>query len=288
MAAFIDMTGQRFGRWTVVERDETRKRKWLCRCECGTEKPVDGASLRSGASASCGGCGSPPCSKDDCDEPVHAQGLCNTHYRRQQRHGDADRTRQPHRAQSVKEAGLAEARAQMARWPETERTCNKCGETKSITEFAKGDRGHLRKTCKHCKAEQHHQWRAQNPEHVKEWHRRYGQTPERQEAHRTRSRHAYLNDPEPHRGRRRQSRYGITAEQYDAMLAAQGGVCAICGEVCKSGRSLAVDHDHVTGEVRGLLCGTCNRGIGYLKDDATLLKAALHYVMAHRDAARHT
>ena len=55
-------------------------------------------------------------------------------------------------------------------------------------------------------------------------------------------------------------RYGITAEQYDAMLAAQEGRCALCGR--RPGRvRLALDHDHATGEARGLLCSTCNREV---------------------------
>jgi hypothetical protein len=50
-------------------------------------------------------------------------------------------------------------------------------------------------------------------------------------------------------------------EIYEATLAAQGGGCAICGESCPTGRVLAVDHDHVTGAVRGLLCAPCNWGL---------------------------
>ena len=64
------------------------------------------------------------------------------------------------------------------------------------------------------------------------------------------------------------SRFNISKEQYDEMLMAQDGLCAVCREreafVEKSGKiqDLAVDHDHQTGEVRGLLCVGCNRGIG--------------------------
>lgn len=50
--ALIDMTGQRFGRWTVLEH--AGGTRWLCRCDCGTEKPVSGDTLRSGRSKSCG------------------------------------------------------------------------------------------------------------------------------------------------------------------------------------------------------------------------------------------
>src|SRR5436305_10303350 len=64
--------------------------------------------------------------------------------------------------------------------------------------------------------------------------------------------------------------YGVTAEWYEAKLAEQNGVCAICGKPEKmviKGKAvrLAVDHDEQTGRVRGLLCTACNRGIGMLK-----------------------
>ena len=73
-------------------------------------------------------------------------------------------------------------------------------------------------------------------------------------------------------------RFGITREQYDEILEAQGGVCAICKEVCNSGRRLAVDHDHETGEVRGLLCGNCNTAIGKFHDNTDYLRAAIAYL----------
>ena len=77
--------------------------------------------------------------------------------------------------------------------------------------------------------------------------------------------------------------YGITVEDYEAMHAAQGGVCAICGSESnyyKAGAlcALAVDHDHETGKVRGLLCNHCNRAIGMLKDDADVIERAASYV----------
>lgn len=74
------------------------------------------------------------------------------------------------------------------------------------------------------------------------------------------------------------NRYGLTVEQYEEMHARQGGVCAICGEECSSGRSLAVDHDHKTGLVRGLLCTRCNWGLGHFLDDVVRLKAAIAYL----------
>lgn len=75
-------------------------------------------------------------------------------------------------------------------------------------------------------------------------------------------------------------KFGITLEEYEELFDTQGGVCFICGQPCSSGRSLAVDHDHSTGKVRGLLCGACNTGIGKLQDDPELLRKAAEYLEA--------
>ena len=186
---------------------------------------------------------------------------------------------------SEREQRLAEERERLERYPETERTCRKCELTKPIDQFSKGDGGNLRKVCKDCKAEQHRQWRARNTEHVQEWHRDYNKTPDRKKALQDRSRRRY------HEQQQRESRYerrlikayNLTRAAYDAKLAEQNGGCAICGNQCKTGRTLAVDHCHVTGQVRGLLCANCNRGIGWLQDDQTLIRAALEYVMKWDD-----
>lgn len=87
----------------------------------------------------------------------------------------------------------------------------------------------------------------------------------------------------------RLARFGITPEQYEEMLDAQGRVCAICSRPEKvidprNGRikALAVDHDHDSGAVRGLLCQNCNKGIGNLGDDPERLMAAAAYLIAAR------
>lgn len=82
-------------------------------------------------------------------------------------------------------------------------------------------------------------------------------------------------------GGRRQSTvavYGISLERYNEILAQQGGVCAICKETCPTGRALAVDHSHSTGEVRGLLCTKCNPMLGFARDDVAVLEAAIAYL----------
>lgn len=72
--------------------------------------------------------------------------------------------------------------------------------------------------------------------------------------------------------------YGLDVEAYEALLVLQGGRCAICGDPEKDDWDLAVDHDHRTGVVRGLLCRRCNVGIGLLRDDAGVLASAADYV----------
>lgn len=75
--------------------------------------------------------------------------------------------------------------------------------------------------------------------------------------------------------------YGLTLDTYEAMLDAQNGVCKICFRGNKDGRALAVDHNHATGKVRGLLCDRCNRGIGFLRDCAENLARAAAYLVAN-------
>lgn len=86
----------------------------------------------------------------------------------------------------------------------------------------------------------------------------------------------------------RKSRIGIEPHEYDQLLEDQGGVCAICKEKCTTKtqkgvqKSLAADHDHVTGATRGLLCSKCNTAIGLLGDDPAVIAAALAYLSSHK------
>lgn len=78
----------------------------------------------------------------------------------------------------------------------------------------------------------------------------------------------------------RERLYGLSREQYAEMLVEQSSVCALCGK--DSGdRALAVDHDHTSGSIRGLLCSTCNTGLGAFRDDPALLRRAINYLEAH-------
>lgn len=77
-------------------------------------------------------------------------------------------------------------------------------------------------------------------------------------------------------------KYGIGLDSYERLLKIQDGRCAICGDT-ENGRALAVDHDHVTGKVRGLLCASCNNGLGRFRDDPGRLKAAARYLEDRSD-----
>lgn len=80
------------------------------------------------------------------------------------------------------------------------------------------------------------------------------------------------------------AQYGLTEAAYDVMLASQNGVCAICGglELHKRGH-LHVDHDHVSGRVRALLCSLCNAMLGYARDNPSLLSKGAAYLLQHQD-----
>lgn len=96
---------------------------------------------------------------------------------------------------------------------------------------------------------------------------------------------AQYDTPRKQQDRSLRKNYGITVDQYEAMLAAQGGVCAVCGrpETHRHTRGqdrpcyLAVDHDHATGEVRALLCYQCNVSLGALQEDPARIRALLAY-----------
>lgn len=114
------------------------------------------------------------------------------------------------------------------------------------------------------KNEYQRQWRALNPGKQKEYYAKRNKEEIREKAW--------------------MRRYGITRQEYEEMLEAQGDSCAICKtmDIGRKGHThFHVDHDHVTGKVRGLLCDLCNRGLGYFKDDPFLLIKAGKYLESH-------
>jgi hypothetical protein len=81
-------------------------------------------------------------------------------------------------------------------------------------------------------------------------------------------------------------RYKISRDGVLALASAQAGYCAICESELGPSRKTHIDHDHVTGAVRGLLCHRCNTGLGMFRDDADVLMSAVKYLQHHASKAR--
>lgn len=73
-------------------------------------------------------------------------------------------------------------------------------------------------------------------------------------------------------------KYGLSEEDYNTLYKHQGGVCKVCGGTNKNMSKLAVDHSHITGKVRGLLCIRCNTVLGAVNDSKSLLKRLIKYL----------
>jgi hypothetical protein len=160
------------------------------------------------------------------------------------------------------------------------KSCRICGLTKPLDEFyrVRGARDGHRNDCKVCNlAARQARYRA-DPEPARARTRAWQIANRERYAARQReyleSGKKKVSDRKSHLKRK----YGLTLEQYDAMLEAQGGVCAICRQPRPEERTLHVDHDHTTGAVRGLLCFTCNNALGDFRDSADLFHAAAAYL----------
>lgn len=139
------------------------------------------------------------------------------------------------------------------------KTCKDCKEDKALSEYNKFSRSAdgLAYRCRSCASVRQKKWVESIPD-----------------------RHLY------YRERNLRKAFGIGLEEYDQMLEAQGGVCAICSQeetTVRQGRlqSLSVDHCHDTGKIRGLLCNSCNRALGKFKDSIEHLLAAAAYLEEH-------
>lgn len=145
------------------------------------------------------------------------------------------------------------------------KTCYKCKISKNESEFYKDKsrKDGLRYGCKECgrKYEQSPKGRAA----AKRGSEKYEQKPKRKAGKKRNAKEHELTSKckEYRRKYYLKHTYGITLADYDEMLEQQRGGCAICGGVSSDGSRLAVDHDHETGEVRGLLCMNCNLKLGW-------------------------
>lgn len=125
-------------------------------------------------------------------------------------------------------------------------------------------------------------WRAANPDKCKTY-----QVENKEAIRQTnkRWRHAHPGiDSFYVRKSRLKKKYGLTVASLNQLLASQNHACLICKDPVGFGRpgSAAVDHDHQTGKVRGILCGRCNTGLGQFKEDPIRMTAAITYLATHR------
>lgn len=120
-------------------------------------------------------------------------------------------------------------------------------------------------------------WDAENIEKVRQSRRDYNDR--KREIVNARNRAHYHKNPLKHKNSQLRRAFGISLDGYNYLFQAQGGRCAICGtHQSELPRALAVDHDHITNTVRGLLCSSCNVGIGHFRDDPQLLQSAIDYL----------
>ena len=160
-------------------------------------------------------------------------------------------------------------------------TCTKCGETKPLGEFYfRSSRQQHHASCKACQRTASSEWKKQNPEKSREM--LYSWRDKNMDKMTAATERWRERNPEKQQANARRyglRRFGITPEQYDAMLASQQYSCAICRKhQTLFKRRLAVDHNHETGKVRSLLCDNCNKGIGCLQEDPAIFTAALDYL----------
>lgn len=135
--------------------------------------------------------------------------------------------------------------------------CTKCGKTKMLTEYwrDRSKKHGYQARCKTCKTESYNKYRIANGY----------------------DRKRYLKNPDGERERHLIKKYGITNAEYQKIFESQNAACAICKQ--KKANKLAVDHNHKTGEVRGLLCMNCNRMLGHAFDNPEILASAIGYLI---------
>lgn len=148
-----------------------------------------------------------------------------------------------------------------------DKPCRRCGQCYWY-EGEQNGRKHLR--CAACARAATIRWHRENPNihHRKSPEKRRAEYAERKAAGKTHAYHLWKN-------------HKLLARDYERLLQKQKGVCAICSSTCSTGRRLSVDHDHKTGQVRGLLCTKCNLFVGIMEKNPKLTEA-LRYLRKRR------
>ena len=192
------------------------------------------------------------------------------------------------------------------------KVCKRCGEEKSLSEFTtiEGGKRHGRPmwrciACQDAALEAKRltkiAWRKLNGDHAnavsrENWKLRSTEKVEKTKAQAKRWRQNA--DPDKvwwYRVKAKLDQYGLTLDSYHALAEKQNFLCAVCGESPKPRKKksaefddFVIDHDHTTGELRGLLCNTCNIGIGMLQDSPTVALSAAVYLEHHHSKRKTT
>ena len=214
------------------------------------------------------------CHVINCTQPAIAKGLCRKHYMRVQRHGEVDETR-------PNDWGTRNKHPAYKTW------CNLCRYHRlDMQESWREDFWAFVKDVpeKPAKAistrpDPSKPWGADNFY----WKESRSSSEDRRQYMREWQRKSRAANPDYYLDAKLQKKYGITLEWYREQLSKQNNVCAICkqpetavirGKVI----SMPVDHCHTTGKARGLICTTCNRGLGLFRDNIDIMKSAIQYL----------
>lgn len=138
------------------------------------------------------------------------------------------------------------------------KACTMCHKEKPLTEYRSrgGSQKHLLKSkCNECLYKEHKRWTEENPEKVREYRAK-----------------------DPYTFKKRCARHGITPEEFWAIYEEQDGTCPVCDKAIDAEGS-AIDHNHETGDVRGILCKNCNRALGLLGDNPETMARAQAYLL---------
>lgn len=214
------------------------------------------------------------CHVHNCNHPVIAKGLCQTHYKRFQRHGDVEQTR-------PSDWGAREKHPAYKTWCNLRRYHLQNMQDDWKEDFWKfaSDVGDKPAKSKSHRPDKTKPWTKENFY----WKENRESSEDRKEYMRNWIKKARSANPDYYVDADLRKNYGVTLDWYNQKFKEQDGVCAICKEpetavIRGKSISLAVDHCHNTGAARGLLCTKCNQGLGLFRDKIDTLESAVRYL----------
>lgn len=162
--------------------------------------------------------------------------------------------------------------------------CQRCSKVIEVGRFYKDKtrKDGLSAYCIRCESDRKKEARENNPELV-EKHKKNNRVwyQNNKQKNKDRSDKWKEENPAKYREWNLKRRFGISLEEYDTILYSQGCCCAICGiHRDYINEHLSVDHCHSSGKIRGLLCKSCNSGLGFFQDDLEIMNKALKYLTA--------